>query len=82
MAWIKTVTPEAASGFLKAIYDAAIRRAGRVYGILRIMSLRPKQLDASMALYLSAMHDAESELSLREREMVATVVSRLNHCHY
>lgn len=82
MAWIETTPPERAEGRLKGIYEAAIRRAGRVFGIVRLMSLRPAQLEASMALYSSTMKSEDSELSLRERELVATVVSRLNDCHY
>ena len=39
MTWIKTILPDEASGFLKKQYDAAIERAGRVYGIVRTMSL-------------------------------------------
>jgi alkylhydroperoxidase family enzyme len=34
-----------------------------------------------MQLYLQLMY-GDSELSRREREMVATVVSRANDCHY
>ena len=52
MSWIRTVAPEEATGLLRQIYDAAVRRAGRVYNVVRLQSLRPKALDASMQLYL------------------------------
>ena len=40
MAWIETVSPERASGLLRQLYDAALKRAGRVYNIIRIQSPR------------------------------------------
>ncbi len=82
MAWIRTVDPAAASGLLQRLYDAAIRRAGRVYNIIRIQSLRPRALRASTQLYLEVMHSADSGLSRAQRELIATAVSRLNGCFY
>ena len=81
MAWIATIPPGEARGRLKEIYDAAVRRAGKVFHILRIMSLAPEVLDASMLLYQRVMF-ARDGLSRREREMLAVVVSRANACHY
>jgi len=51
MAWIKTLGLEEATGRLKDQYDAAMQRAGRIWNIVRIMSLNPPVLDASMKLY-------------------------------
>lgn len=82
MAWIKTVAPDEAEGLLAQLYRAAIKRAGRVYNILSIQSLRPKALRSSTQLYLEVMHSPESGLSRRQREMIATAVSSFNHCHY
>jgi len=82
MPWIQTISPAAATGRLKKSYDAAIGRAGRVYGIVRTMSLAPPVLDASMALYGRIMHGDEGGLSRSQRELLATVVSRANDCHY
>ena len=81
MTWIRTVAPADATGRLKKTYDAAIARAGRVFGILRTMSLDPAVLDSSMAIYLRVMF-APAGLSRSQREMLATVVSRVNDCHY
>lgn len=82
MAWIPTVKPEAAMGLLKRQYDAAIKRAGKVYQIIEIQSLRPSLLRASTQLYLEAMHSADSRLSRAQREMIATTVSQANGCFY
>ena len=81
MAWIETVPPEKARGVLASVYDAAVERAGHVFNILRIQSLNPPVLRASMALYQEVML-ADSPLPRAQREMIATVVSRTNDCHY
>ena len=81
MAWIKTIAPEDASGPLKEQYDAAIRRAGRVFNIVRLMSLNPAALREAMTFYRTLMF-AEGPLCRALRELIATVVSRANHCHY
>lgn len=81
MPWIRTISDEDADGRLKAQYDAAVRRAGRVFNIVRVMGLNPPVLEASMGLYRALMF-GPSGLSRVLREMLAVVVSRANHCHY
>ncbi|HZT68680.1 MAG TPA: carboxymuconolactone decarboxylase family protein [Terriglobia bacterium] len=81
MAWIKTVEPEEATGILKKEYARAVKRAGKVFNILKVQSLNPKTLHASMELYLATMH-APSGLSRAERELLAVVVSWANNCFY
>ena len=81
MTWIRTIRPEEASGSLRASYDRAVARAGRVYGIVRTMSLAPDVLDASIELYLKIMF-APRGLARRQREMLAVVVSATNRCFY
>ena len=81
MAWIKTISVEQAKGELQREYSAAIARAGRVWNIVKLMSLNPRTLRASIAVYLSAMH-GPSPLTRAQREMLAVVVSKANDCHY
>ncbi|MCA9002008.1 MAG: carboxymuconolactone decarboxylase family protein [Planctomycetes bacterium] len=81
MAWIRTVPPSEAQGDLARSYRAAMGRAGQVAGIIQAMSLSPSILDASMGLYLKIMY-APGGLSRIQREMLATVVSQINDCHY
>lgn len=78
---IKLVDVGEATGLLKEEYDAGIARAGKVFNIVRSMSLRPGVLRASMGLYRAIMF-GPSGLSRQERELLATVVSRENDCHY
>ena len=82
MAWIKTIPEDSAVGPLAQIYRAARERAGRVFNILSIQSLRPKVLRSSTRLYLEVMRSPESALSRGQREMIATTVSSLNGCFY
>mgnify|MGYP001437812779 CR=1 FL=1 len=81
MSWIEIVRPAHAAGKLRELYDAAVKRAGRVYQILQVQSANPRVLDASLELYKQLMHGS-SPLSRRQREMLAVVTSRANDCHY
>jgi uncharacterized peroxidase-related enzyme len=81
MAWIKVIEPQEATGELKQEYDAAVKRAGKVFNILKVQSLSPTALQASMQMYRATMF-GPSGLSRAEREMLATVVSWANHCFY
>ena len=81
MAYIRTIPPEKATGELKRQYDAAIQRAGRVFHIVRLQSLNPQALAASVRLYQTLMLSPGS-LSRAVREMLATVVARELNCFY
>jgi alkylhydroperoxidase family enzyme len=82
MAWIRTVSDDEAQGRLGGIFRAAVKRAGRVSGVVRLMSLEPETLQASMMLYQASTTRESSPLSRWFRELVAATVSRLNQCHY
>lgn len=81
MPWIKVIAPEKASGFLKQQYEAAIKRAGKIWNIVSIMSQNPRLMKASMDFYSLMMH-GRSPLSRSQREMLAVVVSAENDCLY
>lgn len=81
MAHIRIVEPEEAEGTVKVEYEKGILRAGRVWNILKIMSLSPEALKTSMRFYLTVMKGS-SALSRAQREMLATVVSHTNNCFY
>ena len=81
MAYIHTIDPAESDGLLKRLYDAAISRAGRVWNVVRLMSVNPRAMEASMDLYRTLMFGA-SPLTRAQREMIAVVVSRVNNCHY
>ena len=81
MAFIDIVDENQADGVLAGIYDAARKRAGRVYNILKIQSQNAAALQAMLGLHVATMRD-ESPLTRAQREMLAVVVSRANNCHY
>jgi len=78
---VRLIEVDEATGPLKEEYDAAVGRAGKVFNIVKAMSLRPGVLRRSMELYKGVMF-GPSGLSRQERELLATVVSRENECHY
>lgn len=81
MAWIRVIPPAEAEGPLREEYEAALRRAGRVWNVVSLMSQNPAAMKTSMAFYLALMY-GPSPLSRAQREMLAVVVSAANRCHY
>lgn len=82
MAYIRTVGDDDARGRIGEIFAAARARAGRVYGIVRLMSLDPAILEASLGLYAATTTTPSSPLPRWFRELVAVRVSIANHCFY
>lgn len=81
MAFIETIDESKAEGQLSRIYEAAKKRAGRIYNILSIQSQNAAALQAMMQLY-QASTLGESPLTRAQREMLAVVVSKVNDCDY
>ena len=81
MPYIRQISDEEATGAVKREFDAAYKRAGRVWHIVRLMSINGEAMRASMRFY-SAIMFGDSPLTRAQREMIATVVSRANDCHY
>ena len=51
MPWIEVFPLEKARGVLRKEYDAALKRAGRIWNIVSIMSQNPRAMKTSMDLY-------------------------------
>ncbi len=81
MPWIRQIPIDEAAGLLKREFDKAIRRAGRIWNIVHIMSLNPRALKSSMEFYGAVMFGS-SPLTRAQRELLATVVSAELDCHY
>jgi len=76
------VTPfEEATGLTKREYEAAVRRAGRVWNIVSIQSQMPEVMRDSLRLYRTIMY-GDSPLTRAQREMIAVVTSSANDCFY
>ena len=80
MTWIETVASDKARGAVKQVYETYQRQFGFVPNIRRSMSLNPTALRAYVQLSAAVYHGGP--LAPEEREMVATVVSATNNCHY
>jgi hypothetical protein len=81
MSWIKTVPDEEATGVLKEIYNETRAKFGDVINLVKIQSLRPETMALGRQLYRLLM-TMPGGLSRLQRVLIATVVSRLNNCHY
>jgi alkylhydroperoxidase family enzyme len=81
MAFIRMIAESDAEGDLAESYRRYRDPSGRVDNILRIHSLNPPSLEAHFQLYQHLMR-GPSELSRKERELIAVAVSWLNRCHY
>ena len=81
MPHIRTIPPEEAEGELKRCYEAAVKRAGRIFNVVRVQSLNARALTASIRLYQALML-GQGPLDRSTRELLATVVSRELDCFY
>jgi alkylhydroperoxidase family enzyme len=81
MAHVHVLTYEETSDVSRREYDAAMRRAGRIWNIVSIQSQLPEVMRDSMRIYQSIMY-GPSPLTRAQREMIAVVTSQTNDCHY
>ena len=81
MAWIPMIPEDKAETELREWYDKLREPWGGGDNIMKIHSINIKTLKGHYELYLSAMKGT-MELSHKQREMVAVVVSTVNQCHY
>jgi alkylhydroperoxidase family enzyme len=81
MPFIRVIPHEQADDPLKEQYDDALKRAGRIWNIVGIMSQNPAIMKASIDIYLAIMY-GPSPLSRSQREMLAVVTSAANKCVY
>jgi alkylhydroperoxidase family enzyme len=82
ISWIATVEESEASGRVAEAYRRiADSKTGRVGHILKVSSLNPKAMIDHRALYRTLMF-GPSPLKRYQRELIGTVVSARNGCHY
>lgn len=80
IAAIETIPPAEAEGDLAALYARLGGRSEPAH-IYQVHSLHPAALAAHADLYRTIMH-GRSPLSRLQRELVGTLVSHANGCHY
>ncbi len=81
MTWIRTVGEGKAEGSLKSLYEGLRKQGGMVPNILKVFSLLPETMRATMVIFQTLMYGL-APLSRAQREMIALVVSAINRCHY
>lgn len=81
MPWIKVIEEEDADQKLSEAYSAVGVSRGTVANILKIHSIHPEVMKTHLGIYRELMF-GRSELSRREREIIAVAVSVANDCHY
>jgi len=82
MAFITTISPEAAQGRLAKFYDRVRGPDGRVDNILVAHSLRPASLEGHMALYKNVLHHSANQVPKWFLETIGVLVSLRNNCNY
>jgi alkylhydroperoxidase family enzyme len=86
MTTIRLVDPAAASGRVREIFDAVLRRERAVFGatsvsnIWRCMAHAPALLEANWNRSRALMQ--RGDFTPLQRELIATAVSIANACHY
>lgn len=81
MPFIPATPPQDATGSLKEEYARIEKERGAVGTIFRVTGAHPGVTGLHLDLYKEVVY-GDSPLSRRERELVATVVSRANECAY
>ena len=82
MAFIKTISPNKATGETKEVYNYMAEVVGhdRVAKIVQIFSLRPGSMKRMVRQWELAMW--KGSVPRQSREVVAAALSRFNNCHY
>ena len=66
---------------IRAVFARCVEKIGFVPNVLRSYTLRPRKFEP-FRRYNNELMLGESGLTPLEREMIAVVVSCVNHCHY
>lgn len=81
MAFIKMIDAGDADIALSSAYETVAGARGSVANILKISGVSPRVMLAHLELYREVQF-GRSEVTRREREMMAVAVSVINQCHY
>ncbi len=81
MAFIDYVEYDNASDELKKLYEKLGGASKQPANIVRIAGVNPKVMETMIPFYRAIMYNP-SPLSRQQRELIATVTSVINKCHY
>ena len=81
MTWVKPVEEHEAERRLKELYEWIKGSKGRLGNLYTVRGLFPETVRPQFELY-GALMLGRGGINRVEREMIALVVSSVNHCHY
>ena len=80
MARISKLAKSEVGSDVREVYDRMGQQRGNVPNLYRIFAHRPEMMK-TLAAHLSAVTNGGT-VPVRTKELVATLVSRINQCHY
>ena len=80
MSRLTRLTKDQVSGDVRELYETVGKARGNVPNMYRVYAHRPELLKTLVA-HMSAVTNAGT-VPVRTKELVATLVSRINHCEY
>ena len=81
MSWIEMISYDDSEGDLRERFEPLQYAEGKIAHIMQIHSLLPSTMTSHSGFYRDIMF-GRSDLSRKERELAATVVSIVNEGHY
>jgi len=81
MSWIEMISYGNSEADLRKRFEPLQYAEGKIDHILQIHSLLPSTMTSHHEFYRDIMF-GRSDLSRKERELTATVISIANECHY
>jgi uncharacterized peroxidase-related enzyme len=81
LAWVRVPDETDVPDEVAALWQRAEEKLGFVPNVLRTWALRPEHL-LRWRKYMDEVLKGDSGLTEAQREMIGTVVSATNHCHY
>lgn len=81
MAFIDYIEYDDASDELKKLYGQLGGESKQPANIVRIAGVNPEVMETMTPFYRAIMYNP-SPLSRQQRELIATVTSAINQCHY
>jgi uncharacterized peroxidase-related enzyme len=81
LAWLHVPGEDEVPEEVRALWERAEEKLGFVPNVLRTWALRPEHL-LRWRKYMDELIKGESGLTEAQREMIGTVVSSTNRCHY
>ena len=80
MSRLTRLTKEQVTGDVRDLYETVGKTRGNVPNMFRVYAHRPEILK-TMVAHLNAITNSGT-VTVRTKELVATLVSRINHCEY